>query len=325
MGQHLVHALSQSLPEAKLVVVDLKPSPFPVHDLSALTGVELHVGVDILDSAAMSPLMAGVDQVIHLAGIVSFSLKARKQLEAVNVGGAEAVARAALEARVRQVVQVSSVAALGYNDDAANPIDETHDFDWREAYRRRKYYMISKHRADEVMGAYRRRGLPVVTVYPGLIMGPGDHCNTVKMLRPIMQGKASFALPGGTNIVDVRDVTRGIVELVTRGFTSGSYLLSGHNMSSMEIIRTIVGQAGGKVPRRTLPRFMRWPLYQLALLGERLAPHLTGITADNVDSSFKYRYFSHDLATRTFGWHPEISFAQSVSDTVAWLRQHELL
>ncbi len=131
-------------------------------------------------------------------------------------------------------------------------------------------------------------------------------------------------MPGGTNIVDVRDVAGAISNIVQRGVTAGSYLLSAHNLTFSQINKTIAKALGVKAPTLTLPRFLNPALFRLLLFIESVAKNKLELTADNLDSAFKFRYFDNTGAKRQLGFEPEFSFAQTIEDTIKWMNANGL-
>ena len=68
-----------------------------------------------------------------------------------------------------------------------------------------------------------------------------------------------------------------------------------------------------KPPRITLPRFLNSPLYYLSYIVELASnKNKMGLTSDNVDSAFKFRYFDNSKAKRELGWEPEIPFERTI-------------
>ncbi len=324
LGQHLVRDLLREFPEVHLRIIDLQPNPFARFNFSSDNRVEVRLGLDICDLQAIRDAFQGVEVVVHLAGLVSPSLKDRVALERVNVQGTRNVLRASREHDVSLFIHISSVAGLGYNNDPRHPADETFRFDWAVARRKNKYYMLTKHLADQEVEACRRDGSAAVILYPGLMFGPGDYRNTANMIRAVDQGKIPAIPPGGTNVADVRDVARGIVAVLKHDLRDGNYLLSGWNLTFKEIFHTIAGETGGKAPRLTLPRALRPLLYWVLRAGESIAGSRLDLSASELDSSFRYRYFDHSRARSSFGWSPSISFEQTIADTYAWMRENDL-
>jgi len=320
LGQFVVRQLLQTDDRPRLRVIDLKANRAAVFDFTDDRNVETVLGVDVCDYDSIAGEFTGADCVIHLAGVVSFSLKDEALLGRVNVDGTRNVLRAAGDNGVRTVIHVSSVAALGYADDKDKPVDEDFRFDWNIAKKRRKFYMLSKHRADLEAAEFRRRGLNVAVVYPGLMFGPGDVANSARLIKAISRRRIPFNMPGGTNIVDVRDVAAAIAGIVRQGIDHGDYLLSGWNLTFKEINRAIAEALATKPPAVTLPRFLNGPLFALLLMVESMSRNKLELTADNLDSAFKFRYFDNGRARKDLGWQPQIGFRQTIQDTIEWMK-----
>ncbi len=324
LGQHLTGALLEAFPGQRIRAMDLKPNPCPHFNFSTDERVETRLGLDICQLEAIRGAFAGADVVIHLAGLVSPALTDRDALERVNVVGTRNVLQVAREQGVTLFVHISSVAARGYNNDPHHPADETFQFDWSIARKKHKYYMLTKHLADKEVEACRRDGLEAVILYPGLMFGPGDHRNTAKIIRAIGGGKVLACPPGGTNVVDVRDVARGIVDVLRQNIRTGNYMLSGWNRTFREIFSTIAEATGGRAPLFALPRFLLPVIYPVLLTAEAATHKRLGLSASDLDSSFQFRYFDHSRAKDTFGWSPAIPFSQTIADTIVWMRAHGL-
>jgi dihydroflavonol-4-reductase len=286
--------------------------------------VEIRTGQDICDQEAIRPAFQEVDVVVHLASLISQSLHDRERLYRANVLGTRNVLTASSQSGVNLFIHIGSVAALGYSNDPEKHADESFRFDWSLAESRRKYYMLTKHQADLEVEAFRRDGRAAVILHPGLMFGPGDNRNTAKLIRAISHNRMLVSTPGGNNVVDVRDVARGIVAALKHGITGGNYLLSGWNMAFKEIARTIARETGGKAPRITLPAAFRPLLYWPLLAFESIPGNRPSLSVADLDSAFCYRYFDHSRAERDFGWTPDIPFRQTIADAYAWMKDHDL-
>ncbi len=325
LGQYITAELMPQMPTARILILDLKPNPAAVIDVAKFANVEMLAGVDITQPRDLAGKFDDVDTVIHLAGLVSFSYRDRDLLNAVNVEGTSNVLKAAQDAGVKRFLHVSSVAALGYRDHPAELVDEDFKFDWSAARKKHKYYMLSKHLADEKLDSVKGRGMDVTVFYPGLMFGPGDVTNSVKLITAIAAGKVPFNMPGGTNIVDVRDVARGISNALSRNTAPGKYLLSGYNLSYKEVNSVIAQSLAKAPPKITLPRRLRAAMYRIFITAEKLNRRKLQLTADNVDSAFRWRYFDNSRAAESLGWKPRISFEQTIRDTIDWMRQNNRL
>jgi len=325
LGQYLIKDLLKGFPGIKIRVIDLKQNPNPIFDISKNQDVEVILGKDICDIDSISPAFSDVGAVIHLAGLVSFSLKDKDLLKRVNVIGTKNVARLSKENKVGLFIHISSVAALGYKDDETAFVDESFRFDWRIAESMKKYYMLTKHLADVEVERYRKKGLDAIIVYPGLMYGPGDLANSSRMISAIQKRKIPVNMPGGTNVIDVRDVSKGIIAALSKGISGDDYLLSGKNLTFRYMNKEIARQLKVKNPRLTLPKFLNRPMFNILLLAESVAKKRLQLTADNIDSAFKFRYFDNSKASKELGWKPEFSFEMTIKDTINWMKKNGML
>jgi dihydroflavonol-4-reductase len=320
LGSFLTKDLLGQFPDSTVLVLDRVP---PVQGGVSASDPRVYQddSRDITNYSDMENAFDGIDTVIHTAGLVSFSQRDRDALYRVNVDGTECVLNAAMASGVGRVVHVSSVAALGYADSDTKLVDESFEFDWQSAEKRNKHYMLSKHSADERVAHYRSLGLDCMVAYPGLMLGPGDRKNSLKFIDAIHKGKIPFNMPGGTNIVDVRDVSRGLVSMLENGTPNAEYLLSGVNLSFKEINQTIADIVDGSSPKITIPRFLNGIFYYVFDVVEKFHPGEVSPTADNVDSSFKLRYFSNAKALKELGWSPQIPLEDTIGDIFSWAKE----
>jgi dihydroflavonol-4-reductase len=242
----------------------------------------------------------------------------------VNVHGIQNVLRAASNSKTKLFVNVSSVAALGFNDNRNDPINEHFVFNWKIAKARKKHYMLSKHKADKEVNKARSDGLQAIILYPGLMFGPGDVSNMGKLMKEIKKRGLPFLMPGGTNVVDVRDVAKGIIAVLKLGKPQENYLLSGINLSYKQIFTIITKELGTKSPKLAIPKSFNTLLYYVILLMESLSNKKISLMADNIDSSFKFRYYDNSKAKRELGWEPRIPFEETIKDAVKWMESHDL-
>ena len=319
LGRHLARDLLERYGDSRICIFDINKdtSKLPPYMLNGR--VDLNLGLDVCSPNDLQRVMGNVDIVFHLAGIISFSRCDKELLERVHVDGTRKVVECALRNRnVRRIVHVSSVAALGYADSKENPVDEGFEYDWKIAERWKKDYMITKRGGDLVVREGIKNGLDCVIARPGLMWGPMGELNSLAYIRAVRDGKMPFCMPGGTNVVDVRDVSRGLIDLAEKGKCREDYLLSGENLSFREITDTIASLIGVQPPKYTLPRTLCDPLAFMLGLVEDLSGRRIPLTADNVHSAKRFRYFNNSKAEIQLGWKPEICFKQTVKDVVEW-------
>jgi dihydroflavonol-4-reductase len=315
LGRHLLDELL-SMGDVDLVATDLQSSPALRRE-----GVSYVGGVNILDPASIGEAVVGADAVVHLAGLVSFFASDRAKLYEVNQVGTRHVAEACARARVGRLLHVSSVAALGFNDREDAPVDETHQFDWSLAAG--KHYMISKHAAEGELAVAARAGVAVSIANPGLMYGPGDRTN-VGLFKAVWRERLPVVFPGGTNVVDVRDVARGLTLMLASAHSEERFILGGHNLRFTEIVRTMARVMRVSTAPLRAPVALHGASYLTFQVIERLASRPV-LTSDHVDSAFRFRYFSSAKAARLLGWRARIPFARTIADAVAEMQSSGVL
>lgn len=180
---------------------------------------------DLADPAALARLCDGVDAVVHCAGVVK--ARSRAAFEAVNAGGARAVADASGNAA--RVVLVSSLAAR---------------------QRHLSPYAASKRAGEEAMAAVLGDRLTVAR--PPAIYGPGD-----RELLPVFKAAASSpVLPvldpaARVAMIHVEDAARQVAALAGGGSAGRTVALSDPRPDGYawaELMRA-AAEACGRAPR----------------------------------------------------------------------------
>ncbi len=122
---------------------------------------------DVRDGAAMTRLVAGHQDIFHLAALIAipFSYEAPESFVATNIQGTLNVLEAARNSGVERVVHTSTSEV--YGTARRTPIDEDHPLQGQSPY------SASKIGADMMAEAYARSfGLPIVTLRPFNTYGP---------------------------------------------------------------------------------------------------------------------------------------------------------
>ena len=118
---------------------------------------------DVRLAAHAQRLVAGADVLVHAAAALPIQVT-RDAIRSVNVEGTAVTLGAALEAGVHRVVVISSTAVYG--------VPETHPIDEDDPLVGVGHYGASKIEAEELCGAFGRRGLETVIVRPKTFVGP---------------------------------------------------------------------------------------------------------------------------------------------------------
>ncbi|MGQ9586498.1 MAG: NAD-dependent epimerase/dehydratase family protein [Anaerolineae bacterium] len=314
IGRHLVQ---KNLELGHEVTVFELPGAPGLAEL-ARQGVRVVEG-DIRDAEAVQRACRGQDVIFHCAAVVT-DWAPRRLFDEVNVGGMENVCRAAVEAGVSRLVEMSTNDVFGLREGVV--IDETFPYQpWGEPY------PDTKLQATEIAWKYyREHGLPVTMVYPCWAYGPGDRTFVPLTADAIVKRELIFwrkdVIVWPTYIANLVDLLILISEheaAVGEGFL----VHDGVSDTFQGFCDKIADSLG--VPRITthIPygaalaaaTVMEW-IWRL--LRRRMRPLLTTYTVKNLGSRLQ---FPIAKAERLLGWKPPIAYEQGFAETMAWLKQ----
>lgn len=274
---------------------------------------------DVCDKSSLSDFFADADSrtcVIHCAGIVSVASRPGPRLYQVNVGGTWKVLRQCMEHDVSKMVYVSSVHAI---PEKPKGCIITEDCEFSPGLVDGDYAK-SKAAATELVFDAAERGLNASIVFPSGIIGPGDlqGGSFTSMAKSFLSGKLPFAVRGGYDFVDVRDVARGVLACSESGEPGKGYILSGCYVTIRRMLQ-LVGKAA-KLRYRSicLPlglARLAAPYYERRSLRERkplfFTPYSVSVLASNGQ-------FSHAAASERFAYQPR-PIEETLGDMTAWL------
>ncbi len=227
---------------------------------SSLPG--LAVDGDVRDRLAITRAADGADAIIHAAAVVSLWDRQPSIFDEINVGGLEAVLEVARALGLPRLVYTSSFLALPPADGqiclSAND------------------YQRSKERAREVALAAARSGMPIVTLIPGVVYGPGA-ATEGNLVGHMISEHLSRRLPGligadrRWSYAYIDDVAEAHVNALTAGTAGQEYPLGGENATQMRAFEIVQEKTGAGLPRR-----IPFPLAVAAGWVEEQRTRLTG-------------------------------------------------
>jgi len=278
------------------------------------------VAADLLNRDSLMSAVAGVEGVFHVAAVVQmWARDPEAEIVRPTVEGMRNVLEAAASAKVRRVVATSSMAAVGVHGSEQAPLTES---DWNESPA--TPYAIAKTKAERL--AWRiaeRERMDLVTVLPSTIIGPGFHRHTpiTTFFDLVLNGWLPFALPAEASYVDVRDLAVAQITAYETESACGRYIASGPCYSLRDLVGLIaLADPGVKVPRVVLPIRLLPPLIAADWLANKLLKTPRQLTPEVFEEfAGKRMVCSAARAERELGWRARPT-AESVADTVAWLR-----
>jgi farnesol dehydrogenase len=196
---------------------------------------------DIRDTRAVTAAAAGVDAICHAAALVALWRRDPSEFDAVNVGGLQSVLSATREHRLSRLVYTSSFLALPPAD-SPHPLTANH-------------YQRTKVAARDVARRATSDGSPVVTLYPGVIYGPGPATEgdlVGRLMRDHLAGRLP-AVIGAERLWSysfVDDVADAHVAALTRPDPAREYVVGGVNAPQQAIYDFLRDERGRPLPRR---------------------------------------------------------------------------
>lgn len=207
--------------------------------------------IDILDITALSTHLTDVDQIYHCAGKISNKPAEIKMTRKINIEGTANIMNMALKLGVQKVCHVSSVAALGHNENGM--IDEDAVRDNNKSV---SNYSIAKYGAEMEAWRCAQEGLNVTIVNPGIIIGEGFYETGSGQLLNMVKSKTNFYVDKVGGFVDVKDVVKAMIKLMQQEAFNSRFILVAENLSFKEVMRKLAGHLGQKPPKFKLSKII---------------------------------------------------------------------
>jgi dihydroflavonol-4-reductase len=206
---------------------------------------------DVNDKNSILEGMRDCDWVINLANLYSFWEPDNKIYTEVNIEGTRNVMECALEKSISKVVHISTAGIFGKPADCPfteeSPVGPVQFSE----------YFRTKYEGDLIAWElYEKKKLPLVMVYPGAVLGPGDPKATGKYIKDLMDRKLPATLFNDSimTFVHVRDVAETIVRATEKENNIGEKYLAGKYQLTFGEINQMVSEISGvPLPKFSLP------------------------------------------------------------------------
>jgi dihydroflavonol-4-reductase len=198
---------------------------------------------------------------IHLAARVNLSGRGADEMKRINEQATIELFRRARRAGVQRFVHVSTTGAIGCHD---TPVPLTEEAPYNLARFRNPYFDTKRAAEDCLLDLWREapEACDLIIVNPSVNIGPQGSFRRLARPRrrrpPPSPGSWPYRLicfwfAGGLNLVDVRDVARGILLAAARGTPGRRYILAGANLTVRELVEQLRKPFGTSGPRLRLP------------------------------------------------------------------------
>lgn len=217
---------------------------------------------DVRDTRAVTSAAKGADAICHTAALVSVWRRDRSEFDAINVGGLQSALVALRTHAIPRLVYTSSFLALP-------PADSPQPLTAND-------YQRTKVAARDVARRAAADGLPIVTLYPGVVYGPGP-ATEGNLIGRLMKDHLERRLPGviggehAWSYAFVDDVADAHVAALAAETPAREYAVGGVNapqLAPFEFLR--------RVRQAPLPRRIPYALASIAGAFEEARAALTG-------------------------------------------------
>lgn len=278
------------------------------------------VQADLADATAVRAACAGQDIVFH-CGALSSPWGREIDFHRANVVGTENVLLGCQAGRVTRLIHVSTPAVyfnyqtrLGVRegDPLPPPVNA---------------YARSKRQAEALVAAAHIAGLPVITLRPRAIFGPGDTAIFPRLLRAIEAGRLR-RLGSDEVVTDLTYVDNVVAAMMACVDAPAACLGHTYNISNGEaialwpLIDDLCRRLGYPPPRGRVP----FPVAYSLAAGLELAARLTGgreplLTRYSVGLLSTSLTLDISAAQRDLDYVPRITVAEGVDRFLAWWKE----
>jgi dihydroflavonol-4-reductase len=277
---------------------------------------------DMQDVAGFAGALDGVDVLFHTAAYFREYYTPgdhAAMIDLLNVKATMELAQAAQSRGVKKMVDTSSSGIIGLKPDGSPGDEETPM--WPGA--RKNLYFDSKRKVEPLLRAFaKEKGFFIASALPAWMWGPHDAAPTPsgQIVLDAFAGKLPPAIPpGGSSVVDARDVAVGMLRIAQTGRSGERYILGGAFASLGEIVASLGALAGTNPPTIGIPYAGALAFAAISETWSRITRKPSAISVAAIRLMNARLTVTSAKAQRELGatFRP---FAATLADTVAWIK-----
>lgn len=319
IGSHLVERLVK---ENYKVIAFVKNNDKREETLNLLNkfGIELRYG-DLTDYTSLEKATKKIDIVFHLAAIARPMAIPDEKYFLINEKGTENLLKACKKNKIKKIILMSSVSAIGPSRNNKGVNEET-------LCRPIDIYGFSKLAGEKVAERYiKNYGMNIVILRPPMVFGPRD-LELYKIFK--FSSKGFFPVNSENKVIDFIYV-ENLVEACILGMKYGKkgekYVLSnGEHYSINDMIREIEKNIKQRVYRIKIPKFLfKITGYSVEIISRLINIH-PPFKHDTIDWMTKKMWYTDiSKARKELKYTPRISFEEGVKKTVEYYKSRKMI
>jgi NAD+-dependent farnesol dehydrogenase len=257
--------------------------------------------------------------VIHSAALVKSWARDRGEFDRVNVQAYDGLLERCARLGVTKILHTSSFLSLGPSPEGQllREEDRSARGGFLTDYERTKYL------ADEITDRWVAQGVPVSTLYPTILFGPGS-CSDGNLVGKMIFWIAHRRFPGLVgdgarvwNLAYLDDVVRGHLLALARALPGKRYILGGENILLQDLLAAIHKELGLPPRWRKIPVGVAENLGGLAEWGARFTGRAPDLTR-GVAGVYRHHWaYDSARAEKDLGYR-RTEFSRALSETVRW-------
>ena len=283
---------------------------------------------DVTHTNQLEHALAGMDVVVHAAGIVD-PYASPETITAVNIEGSQSVLPAAAANGVKQLIFISSLSVITGNSDQYNATEEAPLRKCGEPY------ADSKLEAEKIVTSYIGKYKMAITVIrPGFIYGPRERAWLPQLIKAIASG-AAVLIDGGakeTNVIYVQNLNRAIESSLLNELSYGQIynLTDGQRITKKQLFDAISEGLSLPKVKKNLPAWLVKPVFDVI---SSLTPLLSPEKKKKLSRFSRAAYrligvnqgFSISKAEQELGYKDRIPFALGMQATLNDYKQEPVI
>ncbi len=312
LGTNLVHELVKAGWDVRVIV---RPNSNTTYIKSL--PIEIVYG-EITNKDDIDKAVKGTEIVFNVAGDTSFWKKRFAIQRKVNVETPTLIAEACLKHKVKRLIHTSTVDIFGYNPNGV-VTEKWTDYNFGEM----EYnYADTKREGEKRVMEFNKKGLEVVVIYPGSMMGPYDFTLQYgRLFFDLRDGKVPGSPAGGASFCHVVDVAKAHITAATKGVPGEGYICAGENITYKELLYQIATKFNAKAPKLNMTR---WMLVTYGYIMEAIS-FFTNKAPDTDPGNARYMsinaWYDSSKAIKELGY-KITPLSKSINDAYDWYKEN---
>lgn len=255
---------------------------------------------DLNDIPKLQEAFNHVSHVYHCAAFVSFEPDKYKLLRKINIEGTANIVNLCISNSIEKLCYVSSIAALGHNEDPYKLITESTAWD-PEADN--SVYAITKYGAELEVWRGTQEGLDSVVVNPGIILGAGywNGGSSGNLFKQIKSGM-KYYVKGIAGYVDVFDVVEIMIQLMSSSIKNEGFILISENITFQCLQNKVAAALKVEPPKKEAKAWLLNLAWRIDWLSHKLFGKRRSLSKQTAKAALRITKYDNTKVKETLGF-----------------------